>query len=118
MSAQMPNEESAIKLMFDAYDRLRQFGWREAMYAPKDGTHFQIIENGSTGIFDCAYSGEWPNGQWMLYDQYDCYPSSISPALFRLYPKDEKERKRRMSSASAKFRMIDLLDAWQKEQAT
>lgn len=41
-------------------------GWREASYCPKDGTHFQAIEAGSTGIHDANYTGEWPNGSWWI----------------------------------------------------
>jgi len=87
----LPDEKVAIRAMFDAYDRLRELGWREAIYCPKDGTHFQVIENNSTGIFDCAYFGEWPDGHWITFDAHDAYPSSKPPALFRLYPEDQKK---------------------------
>lgn len=77
----MPTEQDAIALFFDAWQRLKDFGWREAVYCPKDGTHFDAIEPGSTGIHDCAYEGEWPKGSWWAYWDGDCGPSR--PALFR-----------------------------------
>lgn len=100
----MPGEQSAINAMFDAFDRLRELGWREGIYAPKDGSKFQIIEGGSTGIFECHYSGTWPNGYWMTFDDRDCYPSSSAPLLYRLSPEDEAKRKAKMADAAEAFR--------------
>lgn len=76
----MPTEQDAIKVMFSAYQRLKELGWREAMYCPKDGSHFDVIEAGSTGIHDCNYQGEWPKGSWWIFDG-DVWPAS--PILFR-----------------------------------
>lgn len=101
---QMPDEQSAINAMFNAWVRLKELGWNEPMYCPKDGTKFRVIENGSTGIFDCVYDGEWPKGHWTMFDEHDAYPSSIAPALYRLYPEDEVKRKQRMADAAAKFK--------------
>lgn len=100
----MPDEQSAIKAMFNAWQRLKELGWNDTMYCPKDGTKFRVIENGSTGIFDCTYDGEWPNGHWTTFDEHDAYPSSIAPALFRLYPEEEAKRKQQMAEASARFK--------------
>ena len=58
----MPTEKDAINAMFRAYLRLKELGWKEAIYCPKDGTRFRAIEAGSTGIAPCHYMGEWPNG--------------------------------------------------------
>ena len=52
----MPSEEAAIGMFFDAWLRLKDFGWREAMYCPKDGRLFEVIEAGSTGKFKCEYN--------------------------------------------------------------
>jgi hypothetical protein len=91
--ADMPDEQSAIKAMFEAWQRLKELGWREASYCPKDGTHFQAIESGSTGIHDCNYQGEWASGSWWVYDG-DVWPAR--PCLFKLYPEDQvKEDARR-----------------------
>ncbi|RZZ85642.1 hypothetical protein [Pseudoxanthomonas winnipegensis] len=64
----MPDEESAIKMLFDAYRRLHDFGWRDAIYCPKDGREFLALEPGSTGKHRCAYIGEWPDGDWWIED--------------------------------------------------
>jgi len=101
----IPDEKSAIKAMFDAWLRLKEFGWNDIMYCPKDGTKFRVIENGSTGIFDCIYEGEWPDGHWTMFDGRDSYPSSIAPPLYRLYPEDEIKHKQRMAEAAARWRM-------------
>ena len=77
----MPDEDSAIKMLFDAYTRLKDFGWRSIIYCPKDGTVFKAIEAGSTGKHDCTYEGEWPNGSWWILADGDAYPSY--PTMFK-----------------------------------
>lgn len=86
----MPDEKSAILAMWAAYERLRELGWREAMYCPKDGSMFSVIESGSTGIHTCNYEGEWPTGKYWLYDG-DIWPSH--PVLFRPQTLEEKRKK-------------------------
>lgn len=54
--------------------RLKELGWQEAEYCPKDGSEFKAIEVGSTGIHDCVYLGDWPKGGWWVHDG-DTYPS-------------------------------------------
>lgn len=78
----MPDEETARQLFFEAWLRLKDFGWREAVYCPKDGTMFDAIEPGSSGVHDCNYIGEWPSGHWWAYWDSDSGPAR--PALFRL----------------------------------
>ena len=77
----MPNEQAAIRMMFEAHQRLRELGWNDAVYCPKDGSEFDAIEPGSTGIHRCHYIGEWPNGSWWVSDEHDMYPSR--PVLYR-----------------------------------
>ncbi len=77
----MPDERSALVAMFEAFQRLKELGWSEAIYCPKDGTVFDAIEAGSTGIHDCHYIGEWPNGSWELIGDGDLWPSR--PILWR-----------------------------------
>lgn len=48
----MPDEEAAIRMMMDAHTRLKDFGWRDAVYCPKDGSVFKVLEAGSTGKHD------------------------------------------------------------------
>lgn len=99
----MPDEQAAIRALWDAHQRLKEFGWKEPQYCPKDGTNFKIIELGSTGIFDCHYQGEWPDGLYMVSDEHDVYPTSIGVAMFKLLPADEERRKQRMAEAAARF---------------
>lgn len=77
----MPDQESALTQMLQAYLRLKELGWRDAVYCPKDGTMFEVIEAGSTGIHECNYQGEWPNGSWWVYADGDA--CSSRPILFR-----------------------------------
>lgn len=77
----MPDEQSAIRMMLQAYLRLKELGWNDAVYCPKDGSEFDVIEAGSTGIHRCIYEGEWPNGRWWILDEGDISPSR--PVLYR-----------------------------------
>jgi hypothetical protein len=77
----MPDEKSAISLFFEAWQRLKELGWKEAIYCPKDGSEFSAIEAGSTGIHRCIYQGEWPNGMWWILEEGDMSPSH--PVLWR-----------------------------------
>ena len=76
---QMPDEQAAIRAMFEAWQRLKELGWREAMYCPKDGSYFDVIEPGSTVIHRCNYYGEWPTGSYWIDGD-----SPSHPVLFRL----------------------------------
>lgn len=80
-AAAMPDERSAIDAMFEAWQRLKELGWKEAIYCPKDGTTFDAIEAGSSGIQTCYYEGKWPNGHWWVMDEGDLWPSR--PILYR-----------------------------------
>jgi len=78
----MPDVQAALNQMFEAYTRLKDLGWREAMYCPKDGTVFDAISAGSTGICPTSYNGEWPKGRYWGYEDGDIWPSN--PILFKL----------------------------------
>ena len=80
----MPDEDAAIRMLFDAYTRLKDFGWRDAIYCPKDGTEFKVIEAGSTGKHDCIYQGDWPDGTWWIVEDGDLWPSR--PILWKPMP--------------------------------
>lgn len=80
----MPDEEAARSMFFDAWLRLRDFGWREAMYCPKDGRLFEVIEAGSTGVHKCEYNGEWPKGSYWIHADNDLSPSH--PTMYRDLP--------------------------------
>jgi hypothetical protein len=104
-AARMPDERSAIHAMVEAFMRLKELGWNDAIYCPKDGSSFNVIEPGSTGIFRAHYEGEWPKGSWSLEDGGDLWPSR--PILFRLYPDDaatvRSETKRRKRSPARAY---------------
>lgn len=100
----MPDERAAIDALFEAWYRLKELGWSEPQYCPKDGTPFKVIELGSTGIFDCHYHGEWPDGLYMVSDDRDVYPTSIGVAMYKLNPEDEAKRKAKMAEAAQRFR--------------
>jgi hypothetical protein len=36
----MPTEKEALAQMFEAYIRMKEMGWNDAIYCPKDGTMF------------------------------------------------------------------------------
>lgn len=77
----MPTEESAIKALFHAYERLKDFGYNDAVYCPKDGSTFETLEAGSTRAFKCTYDGEWPKGTYWAQSDGDIFPSR--PILWR-----------------------------------
>jgi hypothetical protein len=77
-AARLPDEISALRAMFDAYTRLQELGWREAIYAPL-AFPLELIEVGSTGVHR-GYRDEI--GFWI--DDGDTWPSR--PCLFRLGP--------------------------------
>lgn len=80
-AAAMPTESDAIVAMWSAWQRLKELGWRDAIYCPKDGTPFQAIEAGSAGIHECSYLGKWPTGSWLCHADGDLWPSR--PILYR-----------------------------------
>jgi len=91
-TAQMPDEQSAIHGLFDAWLRLKDLGWNDAIYCPKDGSLFDVIEPGSTGIHQCKYEGAWPTGSWWIVSDGDMCPSN--PVLFRaVLPAQPREAK-------------------------
>lgn len=100
-AADMPDERAALNTLFEAFQRLKELGWSEAIYCPKDGSSFDVIEAGSTGIHRAHYYGEWPRGGWMIEEDGGC-PSR--PILYRLDPDKEAERRARMAEAAARFR--------------
>ena len=77
----MPDEQSAIRQLNDAQKRLKELGWGDPIYCPKDGSEFDVIELGSTGIHKAHYSGEWPTGSWWIAEAGDLWPSR--PAMYR-----------------------------------
>ena len=82
----MPTEQDAMVVMQEAFERLKDLGWKEAMYCPKDGTLFWAIEPGCSAAGVCQYIGTWPTGRYWMHAGGDLWPSR--PALFK--PMDQK----------------------------
>lgn len=75
-AASMPTDLDAVRVIANGVQRLEELGWREAMYAPKDGTLLLLIEPGSMGIHT-GYRDDI--GFWIVDD--DTWPSH--PILWR-----------------------------------
>ena len=73
----MPTEADAINTMFSAWERLKELGWREAKYAPKDRRALEFIEAGSTGI----HTGYKEEKFTWVREAGDLWPSD--PILYR-----------------------------------
>ena len=83
----MPDSQAALRTLTDAIHRLKELGWRHANYCPKDGSEFELIEAGSSGISRGYWS--YHNGRdgagcvWIPADG-DLWPSH--PILYRTIP--------------------------------
>ena len=73
----MPTEQDAVRMMCDAFHRLKQLGWRETMYGPTNHT-VQLIENGSSGIHKGSRWHDWPEKTWWIDGD-----SPSNPCLFK-----------------------------------
>ena len=81
LAEEMPDEQAALLVMCAAHERLRKLGWADAIYCPKDGSLFDVIEAGSTGVQTAHYDGAWPKGTWWVHGDGDLWPSR--PILWR-----------------------------------
>ena len=86
----MPDVDAVMRQMTICCQRLRDLGWQEIIYCPKDGTVFDAIEFGSTGIHPCHYEGTWPKGSWRVHVGGTTFPSR--PVMFRLRAAAEEEK--------------------------
>lgn len=98
-----PDEQTALREISRAMQRLRDFRWRDGIHCPKDGSEFEIIKAGSTGIFRCQYDGQWPDGMWLTFADDDIYVSSRPPLMFRLLPEAQAEHDRKMKAAAERW---------------
>lgn len=80
----LPTEQHCLRAMMDAYQRLKELGWNDIIYGPKDGTATDTISFGSTGVHSAHYDGEWPNGRWWVHDGGDLWPGQ--PVMYRKEP--------------------------------
>jgi len=84
-----PNQFAALEKLQEAYCDLKRLGFQDIIYCPKDGSIFEVIEAGSTGVHDCYYEGTWPDGHWNVVCS-DGDEGSSYPILWRM--KREPER--------------------------
>jgi|TARA_R100000093_G_scaffold41509_5_gene21717 hypothetical protein len=78
---QLPDLKACLTMLGRVSERMRELGWKDAIYCPKDGSPFEAIEFGSTGIHVAGYEGKWPKGSWWVYGGGDMWPSR--PILWR-----------------------------------
>lgn len=62
-AADMPTEENAMAAMQGAFDRLKDLGWKEAMYCPKDGTLLDARRRRSVALPACAVQAHGPEAR-------------------------------------------------------
>ena len=80
-------EQVLLAELVDKVQGLKELGWADAVYCPKDGSRFLAIEAGSTGVYPCYYKGEWPDGHWWTEAHGDLWPSR--PILWKPIPEDK-----------------------------
>lgn len=73
----MPTERDAVRMMQDAWTRLKELGWKETMYGPTN-VEVQLIEPGSSGIHKGIRWNEWPEKTWWIDGD-----SPSNPCLFK-----------------------------------
>lgn len=74
----LPTESEALRVMMCAYERLKELGWREPRYMPTDGSAFQAVELGSTGVHEATRDDA---GRCWIFDGGDTWPST--PFMFK-----------------------------------
>jgi hypothetical protein len=77
---EMPDVDSALRVFTRSYRRLIELGFKEIIYHPKDGSTFEVIEPGSTGIFPCEFWESPTRGSFWIMQDGGC-PSH--PVLWR-----------------------------------
>ncbi|KQZ49765.1 hypothetical protein ASD54_12575 [Rhizobium sp. Root149] len=53
--ARLPDTASCLSALCDADSRMRELGWRNGRYCPRDGSPFAVCQVGSTGM----WAGHW-----------------------------------------------------------
>lgn len=84
----MPDEQAAIGMLYEAYTRLKELGWKNSMHCPVDGKEYRMLEAGCAAagvghreIKRCgnckAEAGKW----FWMHDAGDWWPAN--PILFK-----------------------------------
>lgn len=74
----MPTEQDAARMMWEAWYRLKELGWRETCYGPTNVT-VQVIEPGSSGIHHASRWAPWPEKTWWIDGDYPSQPCLFKP---------------------------------------
>lgn len=69
----MPDTRSALATLVSAEQRMKELGWRDSRYCPREGS-FAVCEIGSTGI--------WIGSRWDAYIHYADSVSSPGSHMF------------------------------------
>jgi hypothetical protein len=77
---EMPDVEHALRVFTRAYRRLIELGFKEIPYHPKDGSTFEVIEPGSTGIHSCEYWETPTRGSFWIEGDSPSHPVLWRPA--------------------------------------
>lgn len=104
--AMMPDEASARRVLMQAVERMKSFGWRDGIYCPKDGTAFAVFMFGSTGVFTGHYSGDWPSGCIIAEDEV-CDPRGCMWKPIDKLSDEEEAARQKAARATSDF--IDRL---------
>ncbi|NOV17871.1 hypothetical protein E5S70_17610 [Ensifer adhaerens] len=51
----LPDAKACLTALSSAKDRMRELGWRDSRYCPRDGSTFAVCEIGSTGMWSAFY---------------------------------------------------------------
>ena len=84
-------EKKLLLKMVDAREGLKSLGWSEGRLAPKNGTLFLSIEDGSTGVFPCYWRTNnymAQGGGFWIEAHGDTWPAK--PTLWKPMPSNAK----------------------------
>lgn len=71
----LPTTNHCVVALLQTVERLREIGWRDACYAPKDRS-FDAIVMGGSGVHRCQWLGGTAGG-WFIEDTNDWWPAQI-----------------------------------------
>jgi hypothetical protein len=101
-AARFPTAEDAVRVLWDAWYRLQELGWKDAQYAPADRRLRRVVELGSTGIHEgyCEPRSDRPLEKWWwIPSEGDVWPSR--PILYAPDDEERAEQEARFAAARA-----------------
>ncbi len=97
----IPDEQGAIFAIWRGYQRLKELGWNDACYCPKDGSQFFVIEPGSISIHKAHFDGAF----WVAKSG-NLWPSQ--PILFKRSSEAQAKEDARREETREKLERGDL----------